>query len=61
MFGGVAAPYADFVWACYTPSRVKFITWLCMRGRIQVRENLLKKKILVPAECLCPICRSPLV
>jgi hypothetical protein len=60
MHGGVAAPFADFVWESYTSSRVKFLAWLCMLERIQVRANLLKKKILAPAECLCPLCRCPL-
>jgi hypothetical protein len=33
---------------------LKFFAWLCMLGHIHVRGNLLKKKILGPAECLCP-------
>jgi hypothetical protein len=60
MHGGIAAPFAEFVWGSYAPSRVKFYAWLCMLGRIQVTANILKEKILVPAECICPICRCPL-
>jgi hypothetical protein len=50
----------SFVWRNFGPSRVRFFAWLLVKGRIQCRSNLLKKKILEEADCRCPICDAPL-
>lgn len=58
-WGGVNAPYHAFVWLNYAPSKVIFFAWLLSRARIQSRSELLKKKILIEEEVVCPICCSP--
>ena len=37
-FGGVLAPYADFVYKNYAPSHVRFFAWLLVQARIQTRD-----------------------
>jgi hypothetical protein len=59
-FGGVDAPSAAFIWGSRAPSRVKFFAWLLSQARIQTRDTLLRKNILVPAECGCPLCPATL-
>ncbi|KAK1698224.1 hypothetical protein QYE76_014921 [Lolium multiflorum] len=48
--GGEMKPHADFIWLGFSPSKVKFFIWLLVRGRIQSRSNLLRKKILDAAD-----------
>jgi hypothetical protein len=59
-YGGVDAPSATFIWGSRAPSRVKFFAWLLSQARIQTRDTLLRKNILVPAECGCPLCPATL-
>jgi hypothetical protein len=59
MGGAEPAPFADFVWRSFLPSRVKFFVWLLVQARIQCRANLLAKHIILPAEVTCPICAAP--
>jgi hypothetical protein len=57
--GGVEAPFGSFIWGGFAPSRVKFFGWLLVQSRIQCRAALLKKKIILPEEDICPICTAP--
>jgi hypothetical protein len=57
-FGGVDAPFADFVWGGFAPSKAKFFAWLLVQSRIQSRAALFKKHVLSEEEALCPICES---
>lgn len=59
-FGGVLAPYADFIWKNYAPSRVRFFAWVLIQARIQTRDVLLRKHIVEAAGAGCPICSAPL-
>ena len=41
-------------WSSYAPPRVQFFAWLLVHGRIQCKENLLKRRILTDSTCeLC--------
>lgn len=55
-FGGVVAPFANFVWENSAPSKVRFFGWLLVQDRILSRASLLKKHILALTEAVCPIC-----
>jgi hypothetical protein len=55
-WGGVHAPFHDFVWLNHAPSKVQFFGWLLSRGRLQTRATLHEKTILTRAEAGCPIC-----
>jgi hypothetical protein len=57
--GGVEAPFCSFIWDGFAPSRVKFFGWLLVQSQIQCRAALRKKKIILPAEDICPICSAP--
>jgi hypothetical protein len=59
-WGGVHAPFHDFVWHNHAPSRVRFFTWLLSRDRLQTRAALLHKTILERAAAFCPVCRAPI-
>ncbi|XP_044344707.1 uncharacterized protein [Triticum aestivum] len=59
-FGGVGAPFANFIWTSYAPSRVRFFAWLLVQARIHTRDVLLRKHIVEVAEAGCPICSAPL-
>jgi hypothetical protein len=39
---------------------VKFFAWLLSHARVQTRDTLLRKKILVAAESGCPLCPAAL-
>ncbi|KAK1601494.1 hypothetical protein QYE76_017086 [Lolium multiflorum] len=58
--GGIAAPYASFVWDSFAPSKAKFFAWLLLHARIQSRAALLRKHILTAEEAGCDICGEPL-
>jgi hypothetical protein len=58
--GGVRDVHHPFVWCNSAPARVRFFSWLLVRGRIQCRANLLRKGILDEHGCHCPICDNPL-
>ena len=55
-WGGVDAPYCEFIWSNFAPSKVKLFGWLLSRARIQSRSELFKKQILTEEEAICPIC-----
>jgi hypothetical protein len=59
MSGAAPAPFADFIWRSFSPSRVKFFMWLLVQSRIQSRANLLAKHIIQPDKAVCPICSAP--
>jgi hypothetical protein len=59
-WGGVHAPFHDFVWLNHAPSRVQFFGWLLSRGRLQTRAALHRETILSNEETGCPICLSSL-
>jgi hypothetical protein len=44
--GGERSSHFQFIWRSAVPSRVRFFSWLLVRGRIQCRSNLLRKKII---------------
>jgi hypothetical protein len=54
-WGGVHAPFHDFVWLNHAPSKVQFFGWLLSRGRLQTRAALHEKNILTRVEAGCPI------
>lgn len=50
-------PVFSWIWAAPAPSNMKAFAWRVMLGRIQTRDNLLKRQILHSAdEALCPMC-----
>lgn len=51
-------PASVFIWKNAAPSRVQFFVWLLIKGRIQCRANLFRKKIIDSSACLA--CRDPL-
>jgi hypothetical protein len=55
----VLAPFQDFVWASFAPSKAKFFAWLLVQARVQSRASLLKNHIIVESEAACPICNAP--
>jgi hypothetical protein len=51
-----AASFSKFVWENYALSKAKFFDWILVQEKIQSRAMLLRKKMLTPAEAVCPIC-----
>jgi hypothetical protein len=58
--GGARSFHFQFIWRSAVPSRVQFFAWLLVHGRIQCRSNLLRKKIIEPAQSGCALCSAPL-
>lgn len=44
-------PSSEFIWKNAVPPRIQFFMWLASKGRIQCRENLMKKRIVQDARC----------
>lgn len=50
-------PVFTWVWEAPAPSNIKAFAWRMLLGRIQTRDNLLKRQILhIAEEAVCPLC-----
>uniref|UniRef100_A0ACD5XLI3 Uncharacterized protein n=1 Tax=Avena sativa TaxID=4498 RepID=A0ACD5XLI3_AVESA len=58
-WGGVSAPFHNFVWTNWAPSKVQFFAWLLVQARVQSRSALVKKNILWTEDGFCPCCAHP--
>ncbi|XP_057453126.1 uncharacterized protein LOC130744988 [Lotus japonicus] len=54
---GETNPVFSWIWTAPAPSNIKAFAWRVMLGRIQTRDNLLKRQVIhTAAEALCPLC-----
>lgn len=50
-------PVFTWIWEAPAPSNIKAFAWRMLLGRIQTRDNLLKRQILhIAEEAVCPLC-----